>query len=317
MIDVSTPAAPVEVGSIDTPTRLQRCRGLGRLRVRRERACWSSGDRREHAVLASQRGLRRHPWRRLGCRCLGQPRLRGGRASGGLQVIDVSMPADPVIVGTVDLEGDPSHVAVSGGHAYVASDWGWSSCDRRADTIGSGGGGLRRHARLRQRCCGCRRPCLPRDRREGLQCRRRQPRRRRRSRSASVGTLGPAHDVAVSAASRMCRAIGGLQVVDVSVPVVPGRGGSPRRQRGGVTRSSGGAMMLRSRGDYAYIARTICGRFSCDVYLWVIDVSTPSAPVAVGSVGGWRGRGRGLRSRAATRTSSRTSTSRPSRAVFA
>jgi hypothetical protein len=51
---------------------------------------------------------------------LRQPRLRGGLAVSGLQVIDISNPANPQRVGGYVTSGSATGVAVSGTHAYVA-----------------------------------------------------------------------------------------------------------------------------------------------------------------------------------------------------
>ena len=65
VIDVSTPSAPVEVGSLGTSGRRLRCRGLGQLRLRRGRASRPSSDRRQHARRSRSRWLPRHAGRRL------------------------------------------------------------------------------------------------------------------------------------------------------------------------------------------------------------------------------------------------------------
>ncbi|HOC44034.1 MAG TPA: hypothetical protein PKJ99_13535 [Thermoanaerobaculales bacterium] len=288
VIDVSTPAAPVEVGSIDTPHDTTGVAVAG-----------------SYAYVANGRaGLQvidvSAPSSPANVGSIDTPGhasdvvVSGSYAyvadgSGGLLVIDVSMPADPIPVATVDLEVDASHVAVEGGYAYVASVWGGlrvidihapsapvevGSVDMPGYSSGVAVVGAHAYLATSERGFSVVDVSIPAAPVE----------------VGSVGTLGPAHDVAVSSGHAYVTGEVGLQVIDVSIPSSPVEEGLLVASEGVVT-DIWVENDVAVAGDYAYIAQTICGQFRCDVYLWVIDVSTPSAPVAIGFVGGWPGRG--------------------------
>ena len=78
-----------------------------------------AGDRYQHADGPGDRGQRRYSGN-AGCERCKRLCLRGGWL-GGLQVIDISTPTAPVIVGSVDTPGYAVGVSVANGYAYVAA----------------------------------------------------------------------------------------------------------------------------------------------------------------------------------------------------
>jgi len=86
VVDVSNPAKPKIIGSVDTPKKAH--------------SLYVSGN---HVYIAY-----RNPFGRL------------TRRTDGLQVVDVSNPATPKIIGSVDMPEEANGVYVSGKHAYIA-----------------------------------------------------------------------------------------------------------------------------------------------------------------------------------------------------
>ena len=125
---------------------LWRCR-LGHPRLRRGRAIRSPGDRHHEPAEPPDRGQRGHAGR-----CASGVAVSGTYAyvadgASGLQVIDITNPQSPQIVGSVDTPGYASDVAVSGTHAYVADACFRSPGDRHHESAEPADRGQRGHAR--------------------------------------------------------------------------------------------------------------------------------------------------------------------------
>ncbi|MDM8521764.1 hypothetical protein QUF80_00170, partial [Desulfococcaceae bacterium HSG8] len=150
---------------------------------------------------------------------------------GGLQVIDIGDPENPVIIGSVVTPGRARGVTVSDGKAYVA-DW---------------GGGLQ--------VIDIGDPENP-------------------SIIGSVWTPGDAYDVTVSGGKAYVADLdGGLQVIDIGNPENPVIIGS--------VQTPGDAYHITVSGGKAYVA---CRRYQEWNGLQVIDIGNPENPVIIGSV---------------------------------
>ena len=80
---------------------------------------WSAGNRYQHADGPGDRGQRGYPGYAYGVSIANGYAYVADDAS-GLQVIDISTPTAPVIVGSVDTPGMRMGVSVANGYAYVA-----------------------------------------------------------------------------------------------------------------------------------------------------------------------------------------------------
>ena len=296
----------------------RRCRGVGRLRLRRGRLRGSAGDRRQRAVGASGGRLRRHAGRR-----------RDVAVSGGYAYVRVATAYGPsrdrrertVRAGrrwgsSTLLRATRAGVAVSGGYAYVA-DATRASGDRRERAVGAGRGGIRRHCRgatwsvavsggyayvadsgcgsacdRREHAVGAGRGGIPRH--AGLRRRCRGVGRLCLRRGRLCGSAGDRREHAVGAGRGGLRRHAGHAPSDVAVSggyaYVAGLDGLRGDRREHAVGAGGGGFRRHAgrrpgtswcRAGHAYVA------WNCDpgrVVLRVIDVSAPSAPVEVGFV---------------------------------
>ncbi len=206
-----------------------------------------------------------------GClgRCgFGRLRLRGGLATAGLRVVDVSNPAQPREVGFYDTPGSAQGVAVSGAYAYVADDGaglrvvdvsnpaqprevGFYDTPGWAEGVAVSGA----YAYVADYGAGLRvvdvsNPAQPRE-------------------VGFYDTPGYAEGVAVSGSYAYVADgyYGGLRVVDVSNPAQP--------REVGFYDTPGDALGVAVSGSYAYVADAWSG-------LRVVDVSNPAQPREVG-----------------------------------
>ena len=146
VIDVSTPASPIEVGFVDTPGSAVAWPSPAATPTSR------TGDAGLRVIDVStpaspiEVGFVDTPGTARGRGRLRQLRLRRGvGVCDGLRVIDVSTPASPIEVGFVDTPGSAMGVAVSGSYAYVADDWAGLRVIDVSDAREPHRGGLRRH----------------------------------------------------------------------------------------------------------------------------------------------------------------------------
>jgi len=224
VIDVSTPSAPAEVGSIDAGAAQD-------LAVSGGYAYVTGGSGLKVIDVSTPSAPR----------IVGEVALSGGAgpvavsdgyayvatADASLRVIDVSTPSEPLQVGIVDMPGSGSDVAVSDGYAYVS----WLGQPYE--------GGLR--------VIDVRTPSAP----------------------VEVGFLNTRIAWGVAVEGGYAYLVGyfcGLRVIDVSAPSAPVDVGFL---------STVWAHGVAASGGYAYIT-------AADASLRVINVSTPSAPVEVG-----------------------------------
>ena len=121
VIDITNPQSPQIVGSVDTPDYAYGVAVSGTHAYVADRGSGLQVIDITESPEPPDRGQRGHaglrPWRGR----FGHPRLRRGLLTSGLQVIDITNPQSPQIVGSVDTPGRAFGVAVSGTHAYVAS----------------------------------------------------------------------------------------------------------------------------------------------------------------------------------------------------
>lgn len=190
-------------------------------------------------------------------------------AASGLQVIDVSSPTAPVLLGSLDSPSQEFGVSVSASRAFVAtSGSGLQVIDvsnpaapallGRADTAGlavgvavSGSLAFVADGDSGMQVIDVLNPITP-------------------VVVGSVDTPGFAEDVAVSGSlAFVADASSGLQVIDVSNPTAPVLVGN--------VNTPDAALSVSASGSLTFVASGVSG-------LQVIDVSNPTAPVVVGSV---------------------------------
>ena len=187
--------------------------------------------------------------------------------SGGLQVIDISNPANPQRVGGYDTAGNALGVAVSGNYAYVADDAAGlqvidisnpanpqrvGGYDTAGNALGVAVSG--NYAYVADDAAGLQvidisNPANP-------------------QRVGGYDTAGYADTVAVAGNyAYVADDTAGLQVIDISNPANP--------QRVGGYDTTGAAVGVAVTGNYAYVADGSAG-------LQVIDISNPANPQRVG-----------------------------------
>ena len=122
VIDITNPASPQIVGSVDTPGDACGVAVSGTHAYVADDAVRSPGDRHHESPEPPDRGQRGHAGRMPAAWPSRAPTPTSRTSDSGLQVIDITNPQSPQIVGSVDTPGYAHGVAVSGTHAYVADD---------------------------------------------------------------------------------------------------------------------------------------------------------------------------------------------------
>jgi hypothetical protein len=256
VIRISHPAAPALIGTCDTPSY---ARGVA---VSGEYAFVADYNDYGNVMLAGTSDM---PGNANGVAVSGDP--AGALAFfSGLQVIDISDPASPTIVGTYDT-GITLDIAVAGDHAFLAED-GWLRVIDIGDPahptlVGSCGSlGLTRdvvvsgdHAYVAAGFSGLKvidisNPASP----------------------ALVGTyVTPDFAVGVTVSGKYAFVAGGasgLLVIDISDPTTP--------TLVGTCDTPGSARGVAVSGDHAFVADWTSG-------LQVIDISNPASPTLAGT----------------------------------
>ena len=267
------PRLPAIVGSVDTPGSAAGVAVAGTHAYVADGIFRPAGGRHLESRLARDRGQRRHARVALGVAVAGTHAYVADGYS-GLQVVDISNPASPAIVGSVDTPDIAFAVAVAGTHAYVADGISGlqvvdisnpaspaivGSVDTPATATGVAVAGTHAYVadfHLRPPGGGRLEPHVPRDRGE-----RRHP--------------GPSHARG-----------GGRQATPTSPPTsltmtptfrwwtsqTP-----PRPRSSGSVDTPGDAVSVVVAGTHAYVADGPLG-------LQVADISNPTSPAIVGSV---------------------------------